>query len=110
MINVGLENLYKAKGFEDPKKKPYQIKTLGNGFSNLKLGPPSIIIETLDDNHTNVFYRVHMKSGNFVTALDGPDGATPGESDLASVSYVVNDWYFAFPVDLSKRSVYFRYE
>ncbi len=109
MINLGLENLYKEKGFEDPAKKPYQIKTLGHGFSNLRLGPPKIIIETLDDNHTNILYRVHLKSGVFATAVDGPGGAPPEESDLASVRYVVNDWYFTFQVDLGKVSTTFGY-
>jgi len=106
MINLGLENLFREKDFEDPKRKPMNIKTLGNGFQNLVLGPPRIIIETLDDNHTNIFYRIHLRSGLFKTAVDGPNGEGPQSADLASVSYVVNHWYSTFIVDLGKISFY----
>lgn len=106
MINLGLENLFKEKGFEDPTRKPMNVKVQGNGFQNLVLGPPRIIIETLDDNHTNIFYRIHLRSGLFKTAVDSLDGENPQSAELASVSYVVNDWYFTFMVDLGRFSSY----
>ena len=104
MINLGLDNLFKEKGFENPNRPAKNFKASGSGFSNLVLGSPRIIIETLDDNHTNVYCRIHLKSGTFKANIDGPEGADPGPEDLAMASYVVNDWYFAFGVDLGTHS------
>lgn len=103
MINSGLENLFIEQGFTDPtKRKPKNYQTLRQGFQNLVLGTPTIIIETLDDNHTNIFYRVHLKSGIFQSQVDPPEGQEFKETDVAAVKYVVNDWYFTFMVDLGQ--------
>lgn len=98
MINLGLENLF----LEKYENKPLTIQTLGNGFRSLVLGPPKIIIETLDDNQTNIYYRIHLKSGNFQTAVDGPNGQVPERGELSKIRYEVNDWYFTFGVDLGE--------
>ncbi|KAL9106678.1 MAG: hypothetical protein Q9227_008330 [Pyrenula ochraceoflavens] len=98
MINQGLENLFIKKATTIAKN----YLTLGNGFKNMVFGSPKIIIETLDDNHTNIFYRIHLKSGNYATAVDGPNGTTPQGTELARINYVINDWYFTFMVDLAQ--------
>jgi hypothetical protein len=110
MMNMGLKNLFVEKGFTDPtKRKPMNVTTLGQGFKQLVLGPPQIIIETLDDNHTNLFYRMHLKSGKFHSQIDkrkdqNGDEIEPSPTDVQVVDYTINDWYYSFRVDLGKDS------
>jgi hypothetical protein len=94
MINLGIENLFRQKGFEKPDSV-HTIEAFGMGFKNVKFGSPRIIIVTSNENKTKVMYRMHLKSGWFHSRTNSAD-----EDDQSSVSYKVNDWYFTFHVDL----------
>lgn len=103
MINIGLEGVFKEKSLDT---EPEDFTTLGQGFRDLVLGCPKIIIETIDDNYTNIYYRVHLKSGTYKVNLDPPPRAKRTAKDLESISYEVNDWYFTFAVDLGEHSLH----
>lgn len=107
MMNTGLENLFDGTNFADDNTQDYT--TAGQGFRDLVLGPPQVIFETLNDNHTDLYYRMHLKSGTFSCTMDKPkvkdaNGKVlpPLPTDIAEIYYTVNDWYYTFRVDLGK--------
>jgi hypothetical protein len=93
LINRGIEGYYNKVHNEREKDLVAQAKRRDkSGISNLKFGVPMIIVNPAPGNQSQVYYRLHLLSGDLdMFASENPE-------DGREVHYKINDWYFAFPV------------
>ncbi|KAM0167528.1 hypothetical protein ACHAQE_000422 [Botrytis cinerea] len=101
MINSAFDAAYTiATSSDDSPQKPLNLMNRGgDGLGNVTLGSPRCIISTDMANHGTVIYRVHITGGT-VCLFESLD-----VTDKRQIFYHIDDWIFAFPVNLALQDV-----
>ncbi|KAF7870613.1 hypothetical protein EAF04_004357 [Stromatinia cepivora] len=101
MINSGFDAAYTvATSGDDSPQIPLDLTDrLGIGLGNITLGSPRCIISTDADNHGMVIYRMHITGGT-VSLFESMD-----KTDKRQIFYHIDDWFFAFSVNLGFQGV-----